>query len=785
MSLLDPSRFPHQKFGAGQSVTRKEDKRLLTGSGCYTDDVSLPDEAVGFVLRSDHAHGVIRDVDCAGALEVPGVLAVYTGGDLVRAGYAPMPCPVSLRSRDGAPVIVPRRYALATERVRYVGEGLAFIVAETLAAAKDAADRIVVDIEPLPVVIDAEAAVADGAPQLFPEMPGNVCLDWQFGDPDEIEEIFRGAAHVTRLHLINNRVVVVSMEPRAAAAAYDPAEDRFTARVGCQGVFGLRNGIAGLMGLDPNRLHILAEDIGGSFGMKSPAYPEYVALLHAARDLGRPVKWVAERTESFVSDYQGRDACVDAELALDEQGNFLAVRVEGYANIGAYPSAFGPAIQTMNIARNLPSLYRTPAIGVSVKCVVTNIVPTHAYRGAGRPEANYYMERLVDAAAREHGFDAIELRRRSLIPATEMPFKAASGLTYDSGDFRAVLDAALAAADWSGFADRRKKSGTRGRLRGIGLACYLEVTAPAGKEMGGIRFEPDGGVAIMTGTLDYGQGHASTFAQILVDRLGLPFDQIRLVQGDSDALLFGGGTVGSRSVMASGTAILSAANEVIERGRAIAGHLLETAVDDIDFDAGTFTVSGTDRQISLNDIRSWLDESKATPADLPLSLDSAQVVDTPPSSFPNGCHVVEVEVDPETGQIDVLTYVVVDDFGTLINPALVEGQVHGGVVQGLGQALTEQTVYGTEGQPLSGSLIDYALPRADQVAPFQFQSCPVPAKTNPLGVKGCGEAGVSGALPAIMNAVVDALAERGVMHLDMPATPQRVWRALQDAEGGA
>ena len=783
MSLLDPARFPTQKFGVGQSVMRTEDPRLLTGNGRYADD-DIPDGRVyGFVLRSGYAHGIIRDLDCTAARDMPGVLAIYTGKDLLAAGYAPIPCGPALKSRDGSPIIVPERYALATDRVRHVGEGVAFVVAETLDIAKDAADQIAVEIDPLPAVTEVDKATAPDAPQLFAEMPGNVSLDWHFGDTAAVERAFATAAHVTNLHLINNRVVVAALEPRAAVASYDPSAEKFTVRAGCQGAFGLHNSIAGLMRLEPEQVRVIADDVGGSFGMKAPAYPEYVPLLHAARELGRPAKWTAERTESFVSDYQGRDGSVQAELALDKDGNFLAIRVQGFANLGAYPSGFGPAIQTLNIVKNMPSLYRTPLIEVAVKCVVTNTIPIHAYRGAGRPEGNYYMERLVDTAAREHGFDVIELRRRNFIPGSALPFRAASGLIYDSGDFDTLLDKAVAIADRDGFADRRAASEARGKLRGFGLASYLEVTAAQGREMGGLQFGDDGSVTIITGTLDYGQGHAATFAQILADKLGVAFNKIGLIQGDSDRLLFGGGTGGSRSVMATGTALVGAADEVIARGRAIASHVLEAAVEDIVFEAGTFCITGTDRRMTLNDVRVWLSRQSALPEGLPDSLDVADIYETPPSSFPNGCHVAEVEVDPDTGTVAVVRYAVVDDFGVLINPALVEGQVHGGVVQGLGQALTERTVYDSDGQLVSGSLMDYALPRADHLGTFQFDSSPTPAQSNPLGVKGCGEAGVTGALPAIMNAVVDALVPRGVTHLNMPATPQRVWHALQSAAG--
>jgi carbon-monoxide dehydrogenase large subunit len=514
--------------------------------------------------------------------------------------------------------------------------------------------------------------------------------------------------------------------------------------------------------------------------MKAAAYPEYVGILHAAQALGRPVKWCDERSGSFVSDQQGRDTIIEGELALDADGNFLAVRVRTLADMGAYLTTFGPMLPTLNMQKNLPSLYRTPLVAISTQCVFTNTVPIGPYRGAGRPEANYVMERLVDAAARATGRDPAALRRQNLVPQDAIPYRAASGLDYDSGDFAAVLEAGLRQADWAGFPARRAATEANGRLRGRGLACYLEVTAPPNPEMGGIRFESDGRVTIVTGTLDYGQGHASAFAQILVDRLGLPFELIDLVQGDSDELLVGGGTGGSRSIMASGKALVEAAAEVVEKGRALAGHFLEAASADIIFEAGAFRIAGTDRAIGLLDLAAEIRAAPALPDDLPDSFDAALITDSPPSAFPNGCHVAEVEIDPETGAVRVERYTAVDDFGTLINPMLAEGQVHGGVAQGIGQALLEHAVYDGQGQLLAGSFMDYALPRADSLPSIAVGFHPVPATSNPLGAKGCGEAGVTGALPAVMNAVIDALAARGVRDLNMPATPERVWRALHE-----
>jgi aerobic carbon-monoxide dehydrogenase large subunit len=780
--MNDAVSLPHVKFGIGQPVHRKEDPRLLRGEGRYADDIDLPRQAFARVVRSPHAHGRLRKIDAAAALHVPGVLAVYAQADFARAGYGDIVCKLPLKNVDGSPLFAPPRPILATDRVRYVGEPIAMVVADDPHAAQDAAELIAVDIEPMPAVVDPEAALAADAPRLH-EGHANLCLDWRFGDHEGAERVFAAAAHAARVRVVSNRVVVAAMEPRAALAAYEPERGRFTLHVGCQGVFGLRRGLAeDLLRIAPERLRVLAHDVGGSFGMKAAAYPEYVGILHAARALGRPVKWCDERAGSFLSDQHGRGTIVEGELALDEEGNFLAVRVRNLADMGAYLTAFGPMMPAGNMQKNLPSLYRTPMVAISTRCVFTNTVPIGPYRGAGRPEANYVMERLVDAAARVTGRDPAALRRQNLIPRAAMPYRAPSGLEYDSGDFAAVLDAGLEKSDWDAFPVRRQAAAARGKLRGRGLACYLEVTAPPNPEMGGIRFEPDGRVTMITGTLDYGQGHASAFAQVLVERLGLPFERIDLVQGDSDQLLAGGGTGGSRSIMASGKALVEAAAEVIEKGRMLAGHFLEAAPADITFEAGAFRIAGTDRAIALLDLAARVRDASDLPPDLPTSLDAALVSESPPSAFPNGCHVAEVEVDPETGDVRIDRYTALDDFGTLVNPMLAEGQVHGGVAQGIGQALLEHAVYDPGGQLLAGSFMDYALPRADVVPAIEVGFHPVPAASNPLGVKGCGEAGVTGALPAVMNAVLDALAARGIRHLDMPATPERIWRALQAAE---
>ena len=776
----DPQNFALMKFGIGQPVPRSEDPTLVRGEGCYTDDVKLAGEAYAVMVRSRVPHGVIKRIDTSAARRMPGVLGAYTGADL--AGYGTLKCIVPFKNRDGTPMKQPPRPALPTDKARFVGDPLAFVVAETLLQAKDAAEAIEVEIDSLPAVIRPEEATRPGAPLLHDEAPGNVALDYHYGDTEQVAAAFAKAAHVTRLKLVNSRVVVNAMEPRAAIGVYDAASGRFTLHAPSQGVFGLRGHMADILKVEPKRLRMLTGHVGGSFGMKSAPFPEYVCVLHAARALGRPVKWTDDRSGCFVSDSHGRDHELTAELALDADGAFLAVRITNFGNMGGYLSHVAPMPSTLNIVKNVQSVYRTPLVEVSTKCVFTNTSHVSAYRGAGRPEGNYYMERLIDAAAAEMGIDRLTLRRRNQIKPHELPIKTASGSNYDSGDFPSVLKHALEVADVKGFARRKRESRKRGKVRGLGVGSFLEVTAPPSKEMGGIRFEADGTVAIITGTLDYGQGHAAPFAQVLSEKLGVPFERIRLLQNDSDELLAGGGTGGSKSIMHSGTAIVEASAKVIEQGKQIASHLLEASAADIEFAQGRFVIAGTDRAIGIMELAERLRAGLNLPEGVPSTLDVRHVSDGPgASTYPNGCHVCEVELDPDTGVIEVVKYVSVNDFGTVINPLIVEGQLHGGVIQGVGQALMEMTVYDGDGQFLTGSFMDYALPRASDSPEVTVINHPVPAKTNVLGVKGCGEAGCAGSLTSVMNAIVHALSEFGIRHLDMPATPYRVWRAIQDA----
>jgi carbon-monoxide dehydrogenase large subunit len=669
-----------------------------------------------------------------------------------------------------------------TDKVRYVGDAIAFVVAETLVQARDAAEAVEVDIDPLPSVTDPEEAAQPGAPQLYDHIPNNVALDYHFGDAEKVEEAFKRAAHITQLDILNNRVAVVAMEPRAALASYDKATERFTIQVPTQGVAANRVNLAKNVLKVPNdKVHLLTANVGGSFGMKNTSYPEYVCILHAAKALGRPVKWTDERSTSFLSDSHGRAQKIHCELALDADGKFLAVKVSGYGNLGSYITGVAPQPLSLNIGKNLSSVYQTPLMTIDIKTVLTNTSHMGAYRGAGRPEANYFMERLIDRAADEMGINRLTLRKRNFIKTSQIPFNASSGMVYDSGDFQGVFNKALEISDHANFAKRKKESRKRGKLRGIAVGSYLEVTAPPSVELGRIVFENDGSVKIITGTLDYGQGHASAFAQVLSDQLGVPFDRIKLEQGDSDLVHTGNGTGGSRSITASGMAIVEASRLVIEKGKRAAAHLMEAAEADIEFADGQFTIAGTDRSIDIMELSQRLRDGKM-PEDVPSSLDVDHTSGPVPSTFPNGCHVAEVEVDPDTGIVEIVRYTGVNDFGTVVNPMLVAGQLHGGVAQGIGQAFMEHVSYDGNGQPITGSFMDYALPRAEDIPLMQIGDHPSPATSNPLGTKGCGEAGCAGSLSTLINAVLDALSELGITAIDMPLTPERVWRAIHDAK---
>ncbi|TMK51101.1 MAG: xanthine dehydrogenase family protein molybdopterin-binding subunit [Alphaproteobacteria bacterium] len=773
-----------QKYGVGQPVRRKEDDRLVRGKGKYTDDFSLPNQAYAWMVRSSHAHGVVKRIETSGARAMPGVLGVWTGADLASANYNPFICGLPLKSRDGSPLLQTNRPALATDKVRFVGDPIAVVVAETAAQARDAAEAIEVDIDPLPAVTNAAEAAKSGAPQLYEHIPNNVALDYHYGDTAKVDAAFASAAHVTKLDIVNNRVAVVPMEPRTALASFDKAAERYTLQVPTQGVAGNKAMLARILNVPPEKVRVLTANVGGSFGMKNVNYPEYTCILHAAKTLDRPVKWTDERSNSFLSDSQGRSQLIHAELALDAEGRFLAVRISGYGNLGAYITGVAPVPLSVNIGRNLASVYGTPLLAVDIKTVLTNTTLMGAYRGAGRPEANYYMERLIDRAADEMGINRVTLRKKNFIKPAQLPFAAASGMTYDSGDFAGVFNKALEISDFANFAKRKKESRRCGKLRGIAVGSYLEVTAPPSGELGKISFEGDGTVKLTTGTLDYGQGHATPFAQVLAAQLGVPFENITLEQNDSDAVRFGNGTGGSRSITATGTAIVESSALVIAKGKQAAAHLMEASEADIEFEGGRFTIAGTDRSIGIMELAERLREGKM-PDGVPTSLDVDHATKDTPSTFPNGCHVAEVEIDPDTGVVQVVRYTGVNDFGTIVNPMLVAGQLHGGVAQGIGQALMEEVSYDASGQPVTGSFMDYALPRAGDVPLMEVGDHPLPAKSNPLGTKGCGEAGCAGSLVCLVNAVLDALSEYGIKQIDMPLTPERVWRAIQDGKAKA
>jgi carbon-monoxide dehydrogenase large subunit len=768
------------KFGIGQPVRRSEDPTLLRGEGRYTDDVNRPGQAYAVMVRSTVAHGVIRGVDTTAAKAMPGVLAVLTAADL--AGYGGLKCNLPLKSRDGSPIRYTPRPALAGDKVRYVGDPVACVIAETVAQAKDAAETVALDIEPLPAVVNARDAVKPDAPQVWDDVPGNIALDYHHGDTAKVAEAFSKAAHVVKLPLINQRLVVNAIEPRSAIGEFDATTDKWTMYSCSQGVFGLKGMLRDVLGAPAEKVRVVTGNVGGSFGMKAAMYPEYVCILHGARVLGRPVKWTDERSGSFMSDHHGRDYDMSVEVAFDQDGLIQAVRLTGYGNLGGYCAAFGPLLPSLNVTKNIVSMYRTPLLEVATQCVFTNTNHVSAYRGAGRPEGALSMERTVDYAAAQLGIDRFELRRRNFIKAREMPFKTSSGMVYDCGDFPGLFKEALARADVKGFKQRKRQSKRAGKLRGLGVACYVETTAAMTTEQAAIRFGADGTVTIVTGTLDYGQGHASAFAQVLTEKLGVPFERIRLIQGDSDQLVTGGGTGGSRSAMLSGTAIAQASDKVIEAGKQIAAHVLEASAGDIEFKAGRFVIAGTDRAIGIMELAQRLRGGLKLTECMPTTLDITHVTEAVPGTYPNGVHVAEVEIEADTGLTRTVKYTAVNDFGTVLNPMLVEGQIQGGVVQGLGQVLLEGAVYDADGQLVTGSFMDYAMPHAHDAPMIDVANRPVPTKSNPIGAKGCGEAGTSGGLPAVANAVIDALSDFGIRHLEMPMTSARIWQAIEAAK---
>jgi aerobic carbon-monoxide dehydrogenase large subunit len=783
------------EFGVGASVRRKEDFRFLTGKGTYTDDINRPGQVHAYLLRSPHAHAEIVGITKGEAEKAPGVVAIFSGADLQTGG---LPCGWLVNSKDGSPMVEPPRPLLAQGKVRHVGDPIAVVVAETREAAKDAAELIEVRYKELPAVVASDEAIKPGSPQLFDAAANNLCFDWHLGDKAAVDAAFARAHHITRVDLFNNRLVSNPMEPRAALGELDRATGEYTLYTTSQAPHVHRLLIAAfVLQLPEHKLRVVAPDVGGGFGTKGSLYNEQALVLWLAAKVGRPVKWTAERGEIFLTDNQARDHLTKAELALDKDGKFLAMRVATLANLGAYLGSFAPAIPTWCYGTLLAGNYATPAIYVEVKGVFTNTAPVDAYRGAGRPEACYVIERLVDSAAREMKIDPAELRRRNFIANDAFPYATPVGLTYDSGDYFKTLEMALKASDYAGFAQRRAEATRRGKLRGIGISTYIEACAMAPSVMAGqlgaragfyesaeVRTHPTGSITVFTGSHSHGQGHETTFAQLVAERLGVAIDQVEIVHGDTNKVPFGMGTYASRSLAVGGTALVKAVDKIVNKGKKIAAHLLEAAEADIEFKDGKFGIAGTDRAVPFAQVAF----AAYVPHNYPIEtvepgLDETAFYDPSNFTYPAGAYIAEVEVDRDTGLVQLVNFTGADDFGRIINPMIVEGQVHGALVQGIGQALFENTVYDAEsGQLKTGSFMDYCMPRADNFVPFKLETNTTLCAHNPLGAKGCGEAGTIGAPPAIINAVIDALAPLGVSTIEMPATPERVWRAIAAAE---
>jgi aerobic carbon-monoxide dehydrogenase large subunit len=782
------------KQGIGVSVRRKEDFRFLTGKGNYTDDINWPHQAYAYFVRSPHAHAKIGSIDTLSAAETPGVITVFTGVDLAADGVGCLPCGFA---PDRGPIKEPPYPALAQERVRFVGDRVAVVIAETLAQAKDAAERVEIEYEELPCVVSPVDALKPRAPQLHADAPNNLCFEWEIGDKAATDAAFAKALHVIKIDLINNRKIPNAIEPRAAIGEYDPASGRHTLYSTTQNPHLIRLLLAAfVLKIPEHKLRVVSPDVGGGFGSKIPHYAEEAVVTWAARKVGRPVKWTAERSESFLSDTHGRDHVTHGELALDESGRFLAMRVMTTANLGAYLSTFGPLIPTYLYGTLLAGQYTTTAIHCRVEAAFTNTAPVDAERGAGRPEATFLVERLVDRAAKEIGISPVEIRRRNFIPPAAFPYQTPVALQYDSGNYAEVLDEGLRIADYAGFPARRKEAERRGKLRGIGISTYIEACGLAPSNIAGaigaraglyeaaeVRVHPTGSLTVFTGSHSHGQGHDTTFAQIVADRLGVPFDNVEIIHGDTDRVPFGMGTYGSRSLAVGGSAIAKAVDKIIAKGKKIAAYTLEASETDIEFKDGAFSVVGTNKNVSFEQIALSAYVPHKYPLDkLEPGLDESFFYDPLNFTFPAGCHICEVEVDPDTGVIKVVNYTAVDDVGRVINPMIVEGQIHGGVAHGVGQALLEECVYDSEtGQLVTGSYNDYVMPRADDLPSIKIGHKETLCPHNPLGAKGCGEAGAIAAPAAVINSVVDALEPFGITHIDMPATPQRVWRAIRAA----
>ena len=775
--------------GIGASTRRKEDQRFLTGKGRYTDDLNRPGQTYAVFVRSPHAHAGLKNVDTSAAESAEGVVAVFTGKDMEDDGVGSLPCGWTVVDKEGNPHKGPPHFPLARDKVRYVGDHVAVVIAETLEQARDAAELVEVDYDEQPA--NVEPAKAMDAPQLHDDAPNNLCYDWELGDGGAVDEAISKAHHVAKLDLVNNRLIPNAIEPRAAIGEYDEGTDSYTIYSTSQNPHLLRLILcAFVLNLPEHKVRVIAPDVGGGFGSKIYAYAEETVCTWASKRINRPVKWTAERAESFLADAHGRDHVTHVELAMDEDGNFTALKVQTTANMGAYLSNFATCIPTYLYATLLAGQYKTPVIYANVKAVFTNTAPVDAYRGAGRPEATFLLERVVEVAAREMDMDPAELRRRNFIPPDAFPYDTPVALTYDTGNYEAALDEALKMIDYQNFSERKAESEKRGKLRGIGFSAYIEACGIAPSAVVGalgagvglwesaqVRFNATGSVSVFTGSHSHGQGHETTFAQLVSETLGVPYESINIVHGDTGSIPMGMGTYGSRSLAVGGSAIQKACDKVIDKGKKIAAHMLEASVDDIEFDKGAFRVAGTDKEKSIAEVAFAAYVPHDYPEGVEPGLDETAFYDPANFTYPAGVHICEVEIDPDTGEVEIADWVAVDDFGRVINPMIVEGQVHGGIAQGVGQALLEHGIYDPEsGQLITGSYMDYTMPRADDLPSFKVGMTETLCTHNPLGVKGCGEAGAIAAPPAVINAITDAL---GVMHMDMPATREKIWRAAQ------
>jgi aerobic carbon-monoxide dehydrogenase large subunit len=772
--------------GIGQPVRRREDLRLLTGGGRYSDDINVPGQAYAVMVRSQHAHAKIRSVDISLALIEPGVLAVLTGRDMLADGLKPIPhavrtgnpADIALDNSDGSPAFIPPHHPMVTDEVRHVGDIVAMVIGTSRNAAKDAAESVVVDYVNLPAVIFSRNAVANDATRTWSDAQSNLCLDAMVGDPVATDAAFASAAHVVRLSTRVQRIAGVTMEPRAAIDEYNAVTGCYTLHAGAGGAVRPRHDMAVVLGVPDEQVRMVMHDVGGNFGTRGASNPEFALVAWAAKRIGRPVKWTCERSEAFLCDYQARDLTADAELALDADGTFLAMRGTNMVDSGAYPVSFGPLHKGVEI---MTSIYHVPAVHFRARATLTNTAPTRPYRSSGRPEAMFVVERLIDIAARQCGFDRIEIRRRNLVPEAMMPYRNPFGLEYDSGTYHKVMGSVLALGDWLGFPARRAEAAHRGKLRGIGVANYVDTATGVPRERAEITVQPDGVVELVIGTVSSGQGHETSFAQLIGEWLGVPMESVTLIQGDTARVSVGGGSHSGRALRLGSIVMLGASNEIIAKGLRIAGHVLEAAASDLEFSSGRFVVKGTDRSIGIFEVAAAAAQRNDLPDDL-RKLDGVGDETITLAAFPYGCHVCEVEIDPETGVVSIVNYSAVDDVGRAVNPLIVHGQVHGGIAHGIGQALLEQVWYDPEsGQLLSGSLMDYAIAHADNVPFYQTELSEVPSPTHPLGIRPAGEGGTTPALAAVTNAIVDALAEFGVMHIEMPATPERVWRAIRGA----